>query len=214
VLLVGDTDSFTPALSSSSRTKVSTVTTTKKTTPLFFQGRPRPSNQRSFINSSHGTTTTTPRRELLQHQSSSTSVDPEDVLPLASSTMTPEGYGFSSPIHRILKLSTSRGQYCKARASDSITEVMDGITNGVMPSNAALVFSDDDDGKLVGIFTETDYIKVRTSGRRNGQIDCCRSTRSKPIATYLLPCHPDTVSLFMMLCFIFIRIPQYTTHIC
>jgi hypothetical protein len=168
VLLVADADAFTSLTSSSSRIKVSTVATTTRTASLFLQGRPKLSSQRSTISSSYGTTTTStsPSKDLLQQQSSSTSVDPDDVLPLASSSMTPEGYGFSSPIHRILKLSTNRGQYHKALASDTVTEVLDGITNGAMPSNAALVFSDDDDKSLVGIFTETDYIKVRTKSKR------------------------------------------------
>jgi hypothetical protein len=168
--IVANADAFTPTSSSFTRTKVSTVSTATTMTSLFLQRRPHTSNQRTISNSRGTTTTVTNQsRELLQQQSSSTSVDPEDVLPLASSTMTPEGYGFSSPIHRILKLSSSRGQYYKASASDSVTEVMDGITNGVIPSSAALVFSDDDDTRLVGIFTETDYIKVRTSKQRNGR---------------------------------------------
>jgi hypothetical protein len=86
-------------------------------------------------------------------------VDPEDVLPLASSSITPEGYGFSSPVSRILKLTTN-GNFYRAMATDSVTEVMDSITAGVT-TDAALVFSDDN--QLVGIFTETDYIKVRVS---------------------------------------------------
>ena len=78
---------------------------------------------------------------------------------------TPEGYGFSSPIARILK---SRGAdtpgYYAARASTSVIEVMEGI-NGQGETTAALVFADVDGGPgggaiLLGIFTDADYIKL------------------------------------------------------
>ena len=71
--------------------------------------------------------------------------------------LTPEGTGFSSPISRIVKLSR-RGDGCfRASASDRVVDVMDGITSG--KEDVALVF--DDEKKLLGIFTESDYIKVR-----------------------------------------------------
>jgi hypothetical protein len=85
-------------------------------------------------------------------------LDPDDVLPLAKTSMiTPEGYGFSSPASRILEAAGRNGGYYKAKASDTVTDVMDGITDGKV--DAALVF--DDNERLLGIFTETDYIKVR-----------------------------------------------------
>lgn len=204
-LLIAVAGAFTPPTIFSSRTKVSTFSSTTTTTSLYLQGHPRPCNERRTVSSSHGTTATTPSTELLQQQSGSSSVDPEDVLPLASSTMTPEGYGFSSPIHRILKLSTSHGQYYKASASDCVTKVMDGITNGVMSSNAALVFADDDDKTLVGIFTETDYIKVSTNikGVWTNQSTCIDGVQSSR--------HPDTFSLFLMLFSTSIRNAEYNT---
>jgi hypothetical protein len=86
-------------------------------------------------------------------------LDPEDVLPLDTQSMiTPEGYGFSSPVIRVLNIADRNGGFYKARASETVTDVMEGITDGKV--DAALVFDDDDDDKLVGIFTETDYIKV------------------------------------------------------
>jgi hypothetical protein len=81
-----------------------------------------------------------------------------EVFPLERS-ITPEGYGFSSSIERVLKAADRDGGYYKASASDIVAEVMDGITDGNV--DVALVF-DDDSSKLVGIFTETDYIKVRS----------------------------------------------------
>lgn len=70
-----------------------------------------------------------------------------------SSLITPEGYGFSTPVLRILKES-ERG-YHKADASDTVIDVMQAITAG--DYDVALVY----DGKeLVGLFTESDYIRV------------------------------------------------------
>ena len=81
-------------------------------------------------------------------------LDPEEVFPLERS-ITPEGYGFSSSIERILKEAGRSNGYFKASGSDLVTDVMDGITAGDV--DVALVF--DDSSKLLGIFTETDYIK-------------------------------------------------------
>ncbi|KAL3917916.1 MAG: hypothetical protein SGILL_004490 [Bacillariaceae sp.] len=115
--------------------------------------------------------TRTSSRSLSQHRaplSSSTAstelgvgaeLDPEEVLPLAKNSMiTPEGFGFSSPASRVLEAAGRNGGYYKASADDIVTDVMDGITSGQF--DAALVFDDD---KLLGIFTETDYIKVSES---------------------------------------------------
>ncbi|KAG7356433.1 citrate transporter [Nitzschia inconspicua] len=116
------------------------------------------SNKNKNNNSNHFprlSSSTTPTASSSELQGST--VDPEDVLPLASNSITPEGYGFSSPVSRILKLTTN-GNYFKAMATDSVTDVMGGITEGVT-TDAALVFSSSDDDKLIGIFTETDYIK-------------------------------------------------------
>jgi hypothetical protein len=72
--------------------------------------------------------------------------------------ITPEGYGFSCPTSRILKES-GRGQgFYKASASESVIDVMEAITSGT--SDVALVFQGDE---LLGLFTEADYIKVRSS---------------------------------------------------
>jgi hypothetical protein len=76
-----------------------------------------------------------------------------------SSLLTPEGYGFSSSVERILKKSKRNGGYYKAQGSDRVIDVMAGIANQD-GADIALVFGDGD-GDLLGIFTETDYIKVR-----------------------------------------------------
>lgn len=79
-----------------------------------------------------------------------------DPFPLERS-ITPEGYGFSSSIGRVLKQADRGGGYYKAASTDIVTDVMDGITGGDV--DAALVF--DETSKLLGIFTESDYIRVR-----------------------------------------------------
>ena len=85
-------------------------------------------------------------------------IEPEDLIPLGQDNIiTPEGFGFSSSVERILKNAQRQKGFYRARASESVTDVMEGITSGQL--DVALVFEDDSD-KLVGIFTETDYIKV------------------------------------------------------
>lgn len=82
--------------------------------------------------------------------------------------ITPEGYGFTTPMSRILRQSGRGIGYYKAKASDSVIEVMQALTTGDSEDGSsrpvydvALVCSDDDENKVVGLFTETDYIKVR-----------------------------------------------------
>jgi hypothetical protein len=97
------------------------------------------------------------RRSAFSGTSLNVGATSDEVFPLARS-ITPEGYGFSSSINRVLKAADRDGGYYKASASDIVADVMDGITDGNV--DVALVF--DDSSKLVGIFTETDYIKVRS----------------------------------------------------
>ena len=96
------------------------------------------------------TTTTTTERQM-------TSTATEDMFE-TSSLLTPEGYGFSSSAERILKKAKRAGSgYYKAAASDRVIDVMGGIADRD-GADVALVFDDKD--ALLGIFTETDYIKV------------------------------------------------------
>jgi hypothetical protein len=86
-------------------------------------------------------------------------INPEQILPLSrENVITPEGFGFSSPVARILDVASRSGGYYSAKCSDIVTDVMDEITNG--KADVALVFEDGENGKLEGIFTETDYIEV------------------------------------------------------
>lgn len=71
--------------------------------------------------------------------------------------ITPEGYGFSSSAERVMRVADRGNGYYRATSGESVTDVMDGITSGQV--DVALVF-DETTNKLLGIFTESDYIKV------------------------------------------------------
>ena len=87
-------------------------------------------------------------------------IDPEQLMSLGeSSIITPEGFGFSSPVVRILDVANRSGGYYSAKTSNIVTDVMDEITDG--SADVALVFEEGENDKLAGIFTETDYIEVR-----------------------------------------------------
>ena len=73
--------------------------------------------------------------------------------------ITPEGFGFTTPTERILKEAGRGVGYHKASATDTIIDVMEAITTG--KQDVALVFETKESDKLLGIFTERDYIKVR-----------------------------------------------------
>lgn len=92
-------------------------------------------------------------------------IDPDQMMPIGeTNVITPEGFGFSSPVNRILDVASRSGGYYSAKTSNIVTDVMDEITSG--SADVALVF--EEDGKLAGIFTETDYIEVRLDKQRNG----------------------------------------------
>ena len=89
-------------------------------------------------------------------------INPEEVLPVSQENLiTPEGFGFSSSMVRILEQASRGDGYYSASASNIVTDVMEEITNG--QADVALVFQDGDNSKLEGIFTERDYIEVSFS---------------------------------------------------
>jgi len=98
-----------------------------------------------------------------------TTTAPPPLMTTSATTITPEGYGFSSPTRRILrKAARDNAGYYAARASEPVTSVIAAMTSPDSTADVALVFSDDDqDGdeneKLLGIFTETDYIQLSTN---------------------------------------------------
>jgi hypothetical protein len=88
--------------------------------------------------------------------------NPQGLVPLKKETMiTPEGYGFTAPAKRILSEANRKGSgYYRASSTENIMSVINAITNGD-DFDAALVF-DEETKKIVGLFTESDYIKVST----------------------------------------------------
>ena len=77
------------------------------------------------------------------------------------SIITPEGFGFSAPARRILKEADRGNGFYKANSAELVIDVMEAITTG--QQDVALVYGDDNEIK--GLFTETDYIKVRSLDR-------------------------------------------------
>ena len=83
----------------------------------------------------------------------------EGILDNPASFITPEGFGFSCPASRILTEAQRMNGFHKASDQDGVLSVMDAITGG--NQDAALVFDSND--KLLGLFTESDYIKFSTA---------------------------------------------------
>jgi hypothetical protein len=73
--------------------------------------------------------------------------------------ITPEGFGFTTPTSRVLTEAKRGAGFHRAAASDLVIDVMEAITTG--EQDVALVFDTQGTGKLLGLFTEMDYIKVR-----------------------------------------------------
>lgn len=86
--------------------------------------------------------------------------NPEGLVPFNKDTMlTPEGYGFTAPAKRIVTESSRAGAgYYRASSSQNVLEVVHEITKGD-DYDVALIFDEETD-KILGLFTESDYIKV------------------------------------------------------
>jgi hypothetical protein len=114
-------------------------------------------------------TSSTQRHVDLVDSSASEPVEfnPNGMVPLKKETMlTPEGYGFTAAAKRILKEANRAGNgYYKAYSTDNIMTVIAAITEGG-EYDAALVF-DEDTKEMMGLFTESDYIRVRKKKEKN-----------------------------------------------
>lgn len=75
--------------------------------------------------------------------------------------ITPAGKGFLTPVKQVL----GKASYCKVQDSDPVVSVMDKLSSS--SNTAALVFNSDD--KLVGLFTEEDYMRVSTVYNRKAE---------------------------------------------
>ncbi len=116
---------------------------------------------------------------IIRHVSAAEELEAESIMNMEF--LTPEGTGLSSPISRIVKLSKRDNGYYRANGSDPIVDVMDGITRDIK-HDVALVY---DGNELLGIFTESDYIKVRCSSRRNGPRSRAMN-KSRPVSLFSL----------------------------
>jgi len=102
--------------------------------------------------------------------------------------LTPEGFGFSSPAERILKLAKRDNGYYRAKGSASVVDVMEGIEREGK-FDVALVFDEDEDGKekLLGIFTDADYIRLATERATTRNEQESATYLSAPISNFLTP---------------------------
>eukprot|EP00549_Striatella_unipunctata_P010692 CAMPEP_0118688334 /NCGR_PEP_ID=MMETSP0800-20121206/8863_1 /TAXON_ID=210618 ORGANISM="Striatella unipunctata, Strain CCMP2910" /NCGR_SAMPLE_ID=MMETSP0800 /ASSEMBLY_ACC=CAM_ASM_000638 /LENGTH=748 /DNA_ID=CAMNT_0006585583 /DNA_START=96 /DNA_END=2344 /DNA_ORIENTATION=- len=75
--------------------------------------------------------------------------------------LTPEGYGFSSSMDRVLRKAGRENGFYRASSASSVLDVMESITSG--PYDVALVFDSDKPSLFLGIFTEYDYVKFSTA---------------------------------------------------
>ena len=121
----------------------------------------------------------------------SSTVSPDEVVdtvPLTSNpslNLTPEGYGFSSTIDRILTSQKGTGYY-NAKSTDSVVDVMSGINDSESNSDVALVFDADDDS-LLGIFTDADYIRLATERAATRSEEESATFMAAPIVNFVTP---------------------------
>jgi len=83
----------------------------------------------------------------------------EDIIPLSDSCiLTPEGFGFSAPAERILKLKSGLGYY-RTTSTERVIDVMEAVSAEGRKQDVALIFEDENSDNLLGIFTEADYVE-------------------------------------------------------
>jgi Na+/H+ antiporter NhaD/arsenite permease-like protein/CBS domain-containing protein len=126
---------------------------------------------------------------IIRHVSAAEELEAESIMNMEF--LTPEGTGLSSPISRIVKLSKRDNGYYRANGSDPIVDVMDGITRDIK-HDVALVY---DGNELLGIFTESDYIKFSTQrAKESSNEQESASFLVQPVKDYVTPAQ-DLVSL-------------------
>lgn len=102
-----------------------------------------------------------------------------------SCALTPEGFGFSSPIGRVSKSRGGLGYY-KALGSESVIDVMAGINAGEDITDVALVFDTNND--LLGIFTDADYIRLATERSAKAPSEEESATfMTSPVSNFMTP---------------------------
>ena len=116
---------------------------------------------------------------------SSDEVIDADIIALSTNptlNLTPEGYGFSSPIARVMKESGSTGYY-RAKSSESVVDVMEKIGK----NEVALVFDEENDKELMGIFTDFDFIRLSTEQARARNEEESATFMAAPVSSFITP---------------------------
>ncbi|KAL3789916.1 hypothetical protein HJC23_010601 [Cyclotella cryptica] len=146
--------------------------------------------------------------------SPATVTDEKDILAIATNptlNLSPEGYGFSASMDRVWKRAGGMGYYrakethslsahsslsCDytnmrvslistiMKASESVIDVMEGIVSDVN-ADVALVFDDSD--KLLGLFTDKDYIKIATERATTASEEESATFIAAPVSNFVTP---------------------------
>jgi len=109
-----------------------------------------------------------------------------EVAPSGKAGLTPEGTGFSSPTSRIVRKSNrDNNGYYKADSEEAVALVIAAITQE-STADVALVYDKED--VLLGIFTETDYIKLSTDRAQKASSEEESATfLVSPVKEYITP---------------------------
>ena len=122
---------------------------------------------------------------LLSTAANSDDVIDADIVALSTNptlNLTPEGYGFSSPISRVMKESDGSGYY-SAKSSESVVDVMGKIGK----NDVALVFDEENDDELMGIFTDFDFIRLSTEQARARNEEESATFMAAPVSSFMTP---------------------------
>lgn len=96
--------------------------------------------------------------------------------------LTPEGYGFSSTMERVLAKAKRGSGFYTATKDARVIDVMGGITEGQL--DAALVY---DQNELLGIFTESDYIKFSQKRAKASSEEESAAFLVAPVSEFVTP---------------------------
>jgi len=130
-------------------------------------------------NNHHATRISAP----LSSSANSDEVIDADIIALSTNptlNLTPEGYGFSSPISRVMKESGKSGYY-RAKSSESVVDVMGKIGK----NEVALVFDEENDKELMGIFTDFDFIRLSTEQARSRTEEESATFMAAPVSSFM-----------------------------
>jgi hypothetical protein len=162
---------------------------------IAFGFAPSSLSTNSLQSFAYSSTTKTSARRLVVVSESSIATTDSTTNPFLG-LITPEGYGFSSPVGRILssKLGGSGLGFFRAKASMSVIDVMaginssDGENNKSSYSDVALIFDDVDPDLLLGIFTDADYIRlaVERSAATQSEVESAAFIAA-PVSNFMTP---------------------------